>query len=363
VTSAARIALSTAIGLFVFEIALRIYNPLPFRVHGTHIVLPYRQSYTFHVGRSSKLDETVHHTKNSIGFRGPEPPRDWDRRLTVMTVGGSTTECLFLSDGRTWTDAFARRLAATRDDVWVNNAGLDGQSTFGHLVLMRDVIGPMRPNVVLFLIGINDVARDRANTYDVALSDAPASPLRSAIDFAADHLELAALAQNLMRVRHAREAGFGHNEIDLQTARHVPIEPDAMDRVIETHRRQYVGAFADRVSQLVAMSRANGIEPVLITQPALFGDGVDPTTCVDLRTVQSSGGANGLLDWRLLELYNDATRRVGAASRVGVIDLARELPKDSRYFYDFMHFSNEGAQLVGDIVFDAFARSVLPDQK
>ena len=350
-----RLIASALGGLALLELCLRIYNPLPFRVRGDRIVLPYRQSYTFHTTGTTKLDPVVHHTKNSLGFRGPEPPRDWAAHLTVFTIGGSTTECLFLSDGKTWTDQLARRLAAVRPDTWVNNAGLDGQSTFGHLILLRDVISELRPRYALFLIGINDVARDRANTYDAALEARNTSAAHRLFTFAADHSEIAAVAQNVVRATHARQAGFGHGEVDLRRARTLVLDPPVMAAELDKHRTRYVPAYAARVRQIVETCRAAHIEPVLITQPALFGDAVDPATGVDLRTVQSSGGANGLLDWKLLELYNDATRRTAADAHVLLVDLARELPKDSRLFYDYVHFTNEGAALVGDIVFGRLA--------
>src|SRR5882762_7515216 len=126
--------------LVLLELLLHIYNPLPFRVRGNRIVLPVHQRYTFHNDEASKLDPITHHTKNSLGFRGPDPPKDFARRLTVLTIGGSTTESLFLSDGKTWTDAMARRLQQSFPDIWVNNAGLDGQSTYGHLLLLRDFV-------------------------------------------------------------------------------------------------------------------------------------------------------------------------------------------------------------------------------
>jgi lysophospholipase L1-like esterase len=339
----------------LLEICLRLYNPLPFRVRGDRIILPFNQSYTFHTKGSTKLDPVIHHTKNSLGFRGPEPPRDWASYLTVLTIGGSTTESLFLSDGRTWTDQFARRLAVVQPRSWVNNAGLDGQSTFGHLILVRDVVATLKPRYALFLIGINDVARDRANTYDAALAPPPRGPMHAAVTFAADHSELAAIAQNVVRARRARDAGLGHGEIDLRRVRTLVLDQPAIDAAIEQHRARYIPSYADRVRHLVEACRVAGIEPVLITQPALYGDAVDPTTGIDLKTVQSSGGANGLLDWKLLELYNDVTRAVAAAARVPLIDLGRELPKDSRFFYDYVHFTNEGAARVGDIVFNRFA--------
>jgi hypothetical protein len=46
--------------------------------------------------------------------------------------------------------------------------------------------------------------------------------------------------------------------------------------------------------------------------------------------------------------------------RVRLIDLARELPKDSKYFTDWVHYSNDGAVLVGDIVFSHLQPWLVP---
>ena len=40
--------------------------------------------------------------------------------------------------------------------VWLNNAGLDGHSTFGHEILLRSHIIKLKPDMIIFLTGIND---------------------------------------------------------------------------------------------------------------------------------------------------------------------------------------------------------------
>ena len=80
------------------------------------------------------------HTKNSLGFRGAPPPRDFPDYLTIITIGGSTTECFYLSDGRTWPDLLGQNLSREFNRVWVNNAGLDGATTYRHLILMEDYV-------------------------------------------------------------------------------------------------------------------------------------------------------------------------------------------------------------------------------
>ena len=257
--------------LALAEIALHVYNPLPFRVHGNRIVLPIHRRFRFHNARASKLDPVTNHTKNSLGFRGPDPPTDFSRRLTLLTIGGSTTECLFLSDGKTWTDVMARRLQPSFSDLWVNNAGLDGQSTYGHLILMRDFVEALHPRVVVFLIGVNDIGLAAGNPYDARLTP-PASRVYSAAVFLRDHAELVALAQNLFRVSHATNAIFAHNLVDVPS--HPRVEhDDAITRATIAKFSTALPAFAARVAALVDECRAHGIEPILVTQPGLYGDG------------------------------------------------------------------------------------------
>ena len=97
---------------------------------------------------------------------------------------------------------------------------------------------------------------------------------------------------------------------------------------------------------------------MLVTQPALYGNAIDPATQADLQWLQvdPETGVHGALAWWLLEEYNDATREVGHNHGVQVIDLARELPKDSRLYVDFVHFSRAGAAQAAEIV----ARELCP---
>ena len=49
---------------------------------------------------------------------------------------------------------------------------------------------------------------------------------------------------------------------------------------------------------------------MFVTQPALFGNGIDELSGVDLRTVPVSG-VSGQRAWDVLELYNQVTMKVG----------------------------------------------------
>ncbi len=343
------LSVQLVIAFALLEVALRIYNPIPARVRGSDIVLPARHVYRFDNGETArKIDRLTVHTKNVLGFRGPDPPRDFADRLTVLTIGGSTTEGLFLTDGKTWTDELTRQLEPQFPGVWVNNAGIDGHTTYGHLVLLRSFVVNLHPKVAIFLIGANDVGLEAPNTFDdgIVLSQ---TGVRRAVNSLARYSETVSLGLNLARAAVARNRGLGHSELDVRRATHLVLNPEAMNRT-EADYEKYLPGFAERLRQIGALTRANGIEPVFVTQPALFGDVVDPATAVNLAEVQVNGRGNGHLEWRLLERVNTQTRRVANESGILLIDLAAELPKDSTYFYDFLHFTNEGSTRVGQIV-------------
>jgi hypothetical protein len=124
-------------------------------------------------------------------------------------------------------------------------------------------------------------------------------------------------------------------------------------------QKQLIPAYRKRIEQLVNLCKSNGIKPVLITQPLLLGEGIDPVTGTDLATYKVSNEMNGALYWEKLELYNEELRHIAHEQGIACIDLAHLLPKDSRYFYDPMHFTNAGSIRVGQIIAESSTRFLI----
>ena len=343
------------------EVVLRVYPPFRLNVTGNRIVLPANRTYTFDSRQNSqvspaaahKLDAVITHTKNSIGFRGPEPPRSMGDYLSVITVGGSTTECFYLSDGSTWPDRLGGMLSRTLSPFWLNNAGLDGHSTVGHAALLQDYISPLKPKIVLFLFGINDLYVDRAATFDRSVQRAgiDLSSPKGLFVSAANYSQVLAIPLNIYRDLHAGRLGIGHNLADLSGLSTRVVSNSERAKALDGYARG-LSAFEQRLAYLVELSRSSGIEPVFMTQPVLYGRGTDDVTGIDLELV-SVGEVNGKVAWDALEMYNDATRGFGKREGILVIDLAASLPKSSEYYYDLFHYSNAGADKVAEIVYQS----------
>ena len=331
----------------VAEALLRVRNPIELPVRGKEIVLPVNRRFVWQSPENSKLDRTLHLTSNSLGFRGADPPSDFEGALTVVAIGGSTTECKLLDDEKTWCARLEQRLAQSFDRVWLDNAGFDGHSTFGHLILLQQVVMELKPDCALFLVGINDVGRGDLSEYDQGAR--PENQPWTVRAIASS--ELLSSLQVLYRTYMAFDLGLCHDvELDLARLSRVDLAAEPVEAVLAEHRERFLEPYEKRLLRIVAACRVAGIEPVLVTQPALFGDAVDAATGIHIGELEVEGGHSASTSWRVLELYNDVTRRVGCDKRVLVIDLAARLAKDSSLYYDWVHYTNHGAERVAEIV-------------
>ena len=339
------------VAVFVLlEIALRIYNPFHFRLKGDKIMLPISQKIIITNKINPKLDPLIVDTRNSLGLRGPELPVDWKNELTVITIGGSTTECHFLNDDKTWPYLLGRELSDSFPHCWLNNAGLDGHSTYGHIVLLNDYIKKLRPRVIVFLTGINDVETEEPTFHDKLNIRGAYPDFRHYIFWNSEVLNL---CLNLVRGWRAQKFNNTTNAVlVLDSSRRLILSDSVMQKRLAA-QAPFIAGYKRRVEQLADTCLAWGILPVFVTQPNQFGFGKDPVTGTDLALFPcdpNDDQLNGGLMWEMLERYNDVVRGLPVEKGVPVIDLARLMPKNSLYYYDMSHFTNRGAEEVSGIL-------------
>lgn len=345
---------AVAAGLLLLEGLLRLWNPFQPRLRANRIVLPINTIYSLRTPTGALgVDPLVIHRRNSLGFRGPEPPRDWGRHLSIVTVGGSTTECFYLSEGRTWPDRLAALLSEALRPLWLNNAGLDGHSTYGHLVLLQDHVARIGPKVVLLLAGLNDVGLGADRPFDRRQMTAASLPrsLRELGYAVANKSELVNLLVSAYRSYRAQDLGLGHQFgiLRLDTPHREQVAADRRQRYLARRSGEALEGYRRRLERIVGVARERGIELILVTQPALYGPGHDDRTGLDLALIPV-GSVNGAIAWEALELYNDVTRAVARERDLLLVDLAHRLPKSSRLFYDHHHFTNDGAEAAATIL-------------
>jgi hypothetical protein len=82
-----------------------------------------------------------------------------------------------------------------------------------------------------------------------------------------------------------------------------------------------------------------------MTQPTPCGFGKDPTTGKDLSRIPEC-----LFRYRLYEIYNDTLRYVAQSEGAFLIDLSRTIPKATKYYWDYVHYTDAGSEELAKIV-------------
>ncbi len=340
--------IGTVLSLLILEVFFSLYNPFGFRQSGDRIVLPSNYSIAVDNNEIPGLDSVIIHTKNSLGFRGEELGSDFEDKTSFIAVGGSTTECFLNSDGKDWVSLLSQRLKKVNGNIWMNNAGYNGHSTYGHQILIEDIIVQLKPDFVVLLVGCNDIERT-----DLTKGDNRVLKRSSSIkSFLRNNSQLIDVVLNLKRSVLANKRGLWFEKVEFEELPNVDsIAMPSLESIKES-QKTFNQDFRKRLLDIILTLRTNDIEPILITQPSLVGEGYDPVTNIDLEKIQYCDDAGGYVYWQKLETYNAVTREVAEKEHVHLIDLAQELTKSTDLFFDCVHFTNQGNVEVARLIYD-----------
>lgn len=338
----------------LIELVLRFYNPFAAPLRGEEITPIAHSKKVYSNDRNPKLRSNIEVSTNSLGFRGPEPSESTE--LSVVMVGGSTTFCPMNSDQDHWPALVGKQLTQDFQNLWWNNAGMNGHSTRGHLQLMERFIVPLKPDIVVFLVGINDTPVQR--TTNDRRNEKQSKGLKSVLRNLLYKSEIVNTISNLSRSRQAVNDGLIRSlNFDFKRRNLKEMSQEEREAFL-TSREEIARGFLERMESLIDICKKNSIEPVLITQPTVLGPSIDPSTGIDLGKLEYAG-INGELLWDYLNgLINQKTRDLAEKYDVPLIDLAESMEKDSQYYWDFHHYSVEGNKRVASLIYPELQKEV-----
>lgn len=113
----------------------------------------------------------IKYTRDKFGFRGDYPDV---KDIDILTIGGSTADQRYITDGKTWQDRLQKEFDKNGKKVYVVNAAIDGQSTYGHIKNFEwwfPHVPNLRVKYFLFYVGLNDFFIDDKDKYDDLLGE------------------------------------------------------------------------------------------------------------------------------------------------------------------------------------------------
>ena len=265
------------------------------------------------------------------GFRGDNPDPS---RIAILTIGGTTTSQPALIEEQTWQRALERQFQSHgRDGVVVANAGIDGQSSVGHLRNLRQWLAHvpgLHPRFVLAFVGLGEIDDGVAAADILSHDDAPSAIRRKS--------GLLRLARRLRDLGAIERLPLEHRRAGNVQARWVGAGSEPVPLT-----ESELAAYRFRLKSMADEIHALGAVPVFITQAR----GDFRRVGGRVQGIASERGPNGVDRYNALARLNAATRDVCVRQGLLCLDLAAELEFAAADFYDFSHCTPAGAEKIG----------------
>jgi hypothetical protein len=286
-------------------------------------------------------DRRVKYSRDHYGFRGTYASVD---AIDILTIGGSTTDQRNIADGKTWQDVLAHEFLEHGAHVSVVNAGVDGQSAYGHIKNFEwwfPFIPRLKVRYFLFYVGLNDFYKDDGYVNDLLVKPSPA--IKALLE---ENSALYQVYRTLFGMYQAVVvAKVSHRGIRFPTLEWTAM-PNLPDHDGPTRHR--LQAYRERLLALGVRAARLGGRVICVTQPSRAYKKVNGSI-VGVARLGSYDGLpmNGVDYYHMIQRFHRTTlqtcREMGGLG----IDLANEVEWDDEDFYDFSHSTPRGAEKIG----------------
>ena len=351
--------LAVAVMLAIVEVSLSLLSPSGDRGFAQYVCPP-NHSILLQPRGLVGVAPKGKFTTNSLGIRGPEFA-DSDR-ARILCVGGSSTECLYLDDSKTWPNLLGETLNRRAGGVWVGNVGRSGRTALDHGTLLGNLPEADRVDYWIVHCGINDLGQRLRGTYDENARHTwhktfayrrpglSGGPLRRPYH---RNLYLFRFLERF-RKRLKMRLKYGQGAEVYQDVRATWIGERLQHRRSSRQDqplpdlRAFLDNYEGSLMWIVALARRRGKTLIFATQPVMWSENMTPRQRELCLGTQAPNGDYYRFDGLALamERFNRRMRDVARRERVVCVDLAAVVPPSTEAMYDDCHFNENGARLV-----------------
>ncbi|HEC14560.1 MAG TPA: SGNH/GDSL hydrolase family protein [Rhodospirillales bacterium] len=290
--------------------------------------------------------------KNGLRGRYEDPSK-----IDILTVGGSTTNEILVTEGKTWSDVLAAEFSANGNPMVVVNAGVDGQTTIGHLKnfdLWFPKIPDLKARYVLVYVGINDLVRLHRENH-APKQDRLTESRRLFKQYMLNNSAIYAFFRNVRGMIRARDARLVHTQENYSGSTWAL--PEKQPDVDAAERKWAAGlnAYGRRLRALIRRIRVFGAVPILVTQ-SRAGYRLRGAKVWGRLQQDGSVDTGAYVD---LSALNRRTMSECRAAKAICIDLAAELFFEDGDHYDPLHTTPKGSAKIGHYLYGKLKDIVL----
>ena len=307
-------------------------------------------------------DDKIYYSRDKWGFRGKY---DDLSNIDILTIGGSTTDQRYISDGYTFQDVIEREFSKENKKISIVNAGIDGQSTYGHIKnfdLWFNYIPDLNVNFYLFYIGINDFYIEENAYFDDLYGDG------KNIDFIQKvknkikkNSVIYYLYRNIEGILLSYELGIahnaGHSNLDPKTNLRVKFSKSDFTnkKVFKNYNfvNNRVKDYEKRVEILISKVKKLKSKAIFVTQSSRrFWYEKNNQIYGQKNISHQNLNYTGVDYYHMSRKFNNKLREICLRNNIIFIDLDEELDFDIEDdFYDQSHHNDKGAEKIGLFLF------------
>lgn len=311
------------------------------------------------------IHDTSFFRVNSIGFRGDE--KNSSASVNIVVLGGSTTECLYLTQNKTWPSLLEKYLnTGSGIKYQVLNGGRSGLNSNHHLQQIEKLVKNNKwVDVIVVMEGINDLQyalslgnnytkKDVQSVYDESFMVSPVNDQlpfykRSYLFMYFSKLKKAVMSYKLGQDPYGDEyTGWRNNRANASKI--IDSLPDI---------NQSLSDYKKNNESMIDFAKSNHKRIIFITQPVSWDDNMPDAQkklCwfgwIGTSQNENTGHYYSFPALaKSMVKYNSVLKSVCNERNVECIDLENVLAKDTTTFYDDCHFNESGAGKVAQFIF------------
>ena len=271
------------------------------------------------------------------GFMEPSKIHD-NPDISIVFLGGSTTFCEYNQENNRFPYLTGRILEReTGKKINAYNASMNNNNSLHSINILYNKVIPLKPDIVILMHNTNDLCALLHNgSYWNNKGTFP--PIVREPRYRIPEL---AIIKNIKFLIDGAGGVLSLSHKDNST-----------ESVIDS--LAIIRQFEQNISIFIALCRASGSTPVLMTQASRLTENPDPAIIRYHQLLSLSPDYRLPLNYDEFRIFhaqfNQVIRRVGKEKNVLVIDLDKAVPPNSMYMYDAYHLTDEGCRLVSEYI-------------
>lgn len=270
---------------------------------------------------------------------------------TLLFLGGSTTECITVSEEKRYPYLVGRMLEADTGYKFNSyNAGVGGGNSHNSIdtLLHKGLI--IEPDIAVLHHNINDLI------ILLKYGDYCYTPNGEYFDF----YWMQTAGTNTLGNGIGDRLKNAINQIFPSICNRIAVMKNAGNSAgavsggkeqIKYDEELILSKFKKNLEMFIAICEINEITPVLMTQANRMGEQPDELICM---LYEACGGYELGIEyedfWELFEKMGDVIRSTAEENNVLCIDLEKEIENSAENFFDMVHYTDEGSERAANVI-------------